>query len=132
MVISLQLLFLYVLECKECIITGIYHIMHLYGRAAFREYKRRKNEKWTIAGCCIVSFFVLFVFKYFNFFVDSINGLLNMAGGGRPIGLRLNLLLPIGISYYTFQAVGYVIDVYRGEKAEHNLIKYAADRKSVV
>ena len=45
MVISLQLLFLYVLECKECIITGIYHIMHLYGRAAFREYKRRKNEK---------------------------------------------------------------------------------------
>lgn len=87
--------------------------------------KEEKTKKWMIAGCCIVSFSILFLFKYFNFFVDSINSFLNMAGSGRAIGLRLDLLLPIGISYYTFQAVGYVIDVYRGEKAEHNLIKYA-------
>ena len=98
---------------------------YITGRLLEKE-KEGKNKKWMIAGCCIVSFFVLFIFKYFNFFVDSINGLLNMAGSGRSIGLRLNLLLPIGISYYTFQAIGYVIDVYRGEKAEHNLIKYAA------
>lgn len=87
--------------------------------------KEEKNKKWIVAGCCIASFSILFVFKYFNFFVDSVNNFLNMAGNGRTIGLRLDLLLPIGISYYTFQAVGYVIDVYRGEKAEHNLIKYA-------
>ena len=98
---------------------------YITGRLLEKE-KEGKNKKWMIAGCCIVSFFVLFIFKYFNFFVDSINGLLNMAGSGRSIGLRLNLLMPIGISYYTFPAIGYVIDVYRGEKAEHNLIKYAA------
>lgn len=87
--------------------------------------KEEKRKKWIVAGCCIVSFSVLFVFKYFNFFLDSINSLLNMAGNGKGIGFRLDLLLPIGISFYTFQAVGYVIDVYRGEKAEHDLIKYA-------
>lgn len=87
--------------------------------------KEEKRKKWIVAGCCIASFSFLFLFKYFNFFVDSINGLLDAAGSGSRIGLRLNLLLPIGISFYTFQAVGYVIDVYRGEKAEHNLIKYA-------
>lgn len=87
--------------------------------------KEEKRKKWTLAGCCIASFSILFVFKYFNFFLDSINSLLNMAGNGRGIGFRLDLLLPIGISFYTFQAVGYVIDVYRGEKAEHDLIKYA-------
>ena len=87
--------------------------------------KEEKNKKWIVAGCCIVSFSILFIFKYFNFFIDSINNLLNMTGTGKTIGLRLDLLLPVGISYYTFQSVGYVIDVYRGEKAEHNLIKYA-------
>lgn len=87
--------------------------------------KEEKRKKWIVAGCCAASFSILFVFKYFNFFMDNINSLLNITGTGRTIGLRLNLLLPIGISYYTFQAVGYVIDVYRGEKAEHNLVKYA-------
>lgn len=84
-----------------------------------------KRKKWIVAGCCLASFSFLFVFKYFNFLIDSLNGLLKMAGNGNVIGLRLDLLLPIGISFYTFQAVGYVIDVYRGEKAEHHLIKYA-------
>lgn len=94
------------------------------GRFLERE-KNGKKKKWILAGCCIVSFSFLFVFKYFNFFTDSINNLFRMAGSGKSIGLRLDLLLPVGISYYTFQAVGYVIDVYRGEKAEHNLIDYA-------
>lgn len=87
--------------------------------------KEEKNKKWIVAGCCIANFSILFVFKYFNFFANSINGLLNMAGNGKTIGWRLDLLLPVGISYYTFQSVGYMIDVYRGEKAEHNLVKYA-------
>ncbi len=84
-----------------------------------------KRKKRIVAVCCVASFSFLSLFKYFNFLVDSINGLSGMVGNGKIIGLRMDFLLPIGISFYTFQAVGYVIDVYRGEKAEHNLIKYA-------
>lgn len=84
-----------------------------------------KRKKWILAGCCIVSFSFLFLFKYYNFFADSINTLFRIAGGRGTVGARLDFLLPVGISYYTFQAVGYVIDIYRGEKAEHNLIRYA-------
>ena len=54
---------------------------------------------------------VLFLFKYYNFFTDSIYAILDY------IGMRINfpefkLLLPVGISFYTFQAIGYLVDVY--------------------
>lgn len=75
----------------------------------------------TIAICLGV----LFCFKYFNFISDSISNLFAMfAIPMHPI--TLNLLLPVGISFYTFQTFGYVIDVYRGDiKAERHFGKYA-------
>lgn len=68
---------------------------------------------------------VLFVFKYYNFFMDIISQVFP----GREF-FRLQLLLPVGISFYTFQALGYTIDVYRGEKkggisVEKNFLTYA-------
>lgn len=86
--------------------------------------KEEKVKKQIIAICCVVNFAVLFVFKYFNFSIDSINWVLNKTGNGL-INRRLDILLPVGISFYTFQAIGYMIDVYRGNKAERDLIKYA-------
>ncbi|MGH1362028.1 MAG: MBOAT family O-acyltransferase [Calditrichia bacterium] len=68
---------------------------------------------------------VLFSFKYANFFGDSINGLLNQfnIAAGVPY---LDVLLPVGISFYTFQSMSYSIDVYRGEKeAETHFGKFA-------
>lgn len=68
---------------------------------------------------------VLFVFKYFNFAFDSISAVL------RLFSVQLNpwvldLLLPVGISFYTFQTLSYVIDVYRGDiEAEHHFGYYA-------
>ena len=110
----------------KCALLLVFITLCTYIAGRFLETaKEEKSKKWIVAGCCIAGFSILFVFKYFNFFTDSINSLLHMAGSGKSIGLRLDLLLPVGISYYTFQAVGYVIDVYRGEKAEHNLVKYA-------
>ena len=69
---------------------------------------------------------VLFVFKYFNFFSSSLNSLLGFAGiNNDPI--IINLVLPVGISFYTFQTMSYVIDVYRGKtEVEHHFGKYAA------
>lgn len=53
---------------------------------------------------------LLFAFKYFNFFSDALAGL----RGGPAVPYHLDVLLPVGISFYTFQTLGYTIDVYRG------------------
>lgn len=85
--------------------------------------KRKKKLFLTIS--LIINFGILFVFKYFNFINESIFALLEYLGIRWNVP-NLNVLLPVGISFYTFQAVGYSIDVYRGTiKAENNFITYA-------
>jgi D-alanyl-lipoteichoic acid acyltransferase DltB (MBOAT superfamily) len=69
---------------------------------------------------------VLFTFKYFDFFADSLALLLGRFGVTALLPL-LHLVLPIGISFYTFQSMSYTIDVYRGElRAERDPVKYFA------
>lgn len=67
---------------------------------------------------------ILFFFKYFNFAAGSLSLVLGKIGvtAAAP---SFNILLPVGISFYTFQALSYTADVYRGLKAEKNLLKYA-------
>jgi alginate O-acetyltransferase complex protein AlgI len=66
---------------------------------------------------------ILGFFKYFNFFVDSLNLILIPLGLDLP---ELKILLPIGISFYTFETLSYVIDVYRGHtEPAHSLLDYA-------
>lgn len=68
---------------------------------------------------------ILFVFKYANFFLENLDKVLS-ACGVEIIQRRLDLLLPVGISFYTFQALSYAIDVYRKDiPAERNFIRYA-------
>jgi D-alanyl-lipoteichoic acid acyltransferase DltB (MBOAT superfamily) len=67
----------------------------------------------------------LFVFKYFNFFIDSAREWLSVVGITVP-PMVLELVLPIGISFYTFQTLSYTIDVYRGQvKPERHLGYFA-------
>lgn len=91
---------------------------------ALEKKVEEKSKKRIVTICCLVNLGILFVFKYFNFSIDSINWLLNSIEKG-TIQSRIDLLLPVGISFYTFQAIGYIIDVYRGSKAEHDFVKYA-------
>ncbi len=68
---------------------------------------------------------ILAVFKYFNFLLGNINEIIHLFNKDMSIPL-LNVILPVGISFYTFQALGYSIDVYRKDTpAEHNFIVYA-------
>ena len=68
---------------------------------------------------------VLFLFKYYNFFADSICEVLS-AGGRDMQASPLALLLPVGISFYTFQTLSYTIDVYRGVLVPtNNFVKFA-------
>ncbi len=71
-----------------------------------------------IAVAAIISF--MLYFKYTDFFIDNFN---KVTGLAIPL---LRLALPIGISFYTFQIISYVVDVYRGEKAQKNPINLAA------
>lgn len=82
----------------------------------------KKKKKALLIVNIVVSLTILFVFKYYNFFIQSLADLLFH---GDTHGLLLNVILPIGISFYTFQSLGYSIDVYRGTiRPTKNVIAY--------
>lgn len=86
---------------------------------------RTRRKKLCVAASFILNLFILLIFKYLNFGIDS----LNQFFGYLHITLNVpafDLLLPVGISFYTFQALGYTVDVYRGDiYAERNFFHYA-------
>ena len=90
-----------------------------------RNAENERKKKTILTVSLVLNFSMLFVFKYYNFINVSIESLMS------SVGLRwnvpyLNVLLPVGISFFTFQAAGYIIDVYRGTiKAEKNFLTYA-------
>lgn len=93
------------------------------------EKTEEKNEIRYKKLCVAVSFFInlgiLFFFKYFDFALENVNRVLE-ALNVTVLEKPFDVLLPVGISFYTFQALGYTVDVYRGDiKAEKNLIRYA-------
>lgn len=68
---------------------------------------------------------ILFLFKYFDFFVDNMNRVLQLLNM-EMVTPTFDVILPVGISFYTFQALSYTMDVYRGEiYVERNFFKYA-------
>ncbi len=95
---------------------------------ASRVIEGRKNSlvrKLCLAVTLVICLGVLFFYKYFNFLSGSVTGIITMLGG-EPEPFMLNLVLPVGISFYTFQTLSYVIDVYRGQiKTEPNFFFYA-------
>ncbi|MGI5960206.1 MAG: MBOAT family O-acyltransferase [Massiliimalia sp.] len=79
----------------------------------------RKLARRFVASSMIINLCVLGFFKYADFVIGNINGLFGL---GLPL---LNLPLPIGISFYTFQTMSYTVDVYRGDaKVQNNIISF--------
>lgn len=90
--------------------------------AATEDEHARKRLLWI---SCATGLGILGFFKYFNFFVGSAESLLR-GFGLDPEGWRLNIILPVGISFYTFQSMSYTIDVYRRRMAPtRSFIDYA-------
>lgn len=87
--------------------------------------KTNNHKKISISICLVINLLILFAFKYYNFAIDTITYI--VATSGLRINIpHSNLLLPVGISFYTFQCIGYIIDVYRKEiKPERNFVTYA-------
>ena len=83
------------------------------------------RRKTWVAASLVINLAILFFFKYYNFTAISVTSLFSVLGFGARVP-TLNILLPVGISFYTFQALGYTIDVYRKNvPCEKNFIDYA-------
>lgn len=79
-------------------------------------HSAERGQDWTarlsVTANIVINLLVLGVYKYYDFFVNSLAELFTMMGV--PFGLStLNLILPVGISFYTFQALSYTVDVYK-------------------
>lgn len=93
-------------------------------KKAYKE--RQKNKRFAVMTVCLIlNFGILAVLKYTNFVIANINGILELTGSTKVLAFQ-DLLLPLGISFYTFQSMGYLIDVHRGTyPAQKNLFKFA-------
>ena len=88
-----------------------------------RRRKKEHRKKWLTAGI-VFNLFWLFLFKYSGFFAENLNILLTYLGL-EPLLPICRLPLPIGISFYTFQAISYLADVYRKDASyEPSFIDY--------
>ncbi len=92
-------------------------------KAALAAIKRRK--KWIVAAALLINLGMLFVLKYLSFTETAIAAILGKLGISW-LPKQPELLLPLGVSFFVFQSVGYVIDQYRGKyEAQKNPLKYA-------
>jgi len=80
------------------------------------KFRHRRNMAYLVIGCMLIfNLSIIFIFKYLMFAIENMNRYLKMDLG------TMEIMLPIGISFFTFQAISYVIDIYRGKgKAQKN------------
>jgi alginate O-acetyltransferase complex protein AlgI len=96
-----------------------------YFSGIYIENTTGRKRKLLLIGSLVANIGTLVVFKYYNFLNEAISGLFGLSERGMHLPY-LNILLPIGLSFHTFQAMSYTIEVYRGnQKAEKHFGIYA-------
>lgn len=91
-------------------------------RKAYKESANKKRKR-ILTCTLLLNFGILFMLKYFNFLSGSVAAMLNIPAENAPV---IHLLLPLGVSFYTFISTGYLIDVYRETVSpEKNIFKLA-------
>ena len=114
-----------VLIALSTVITWLSGLLIARAGAIPDERVRTRRKKLWVAASFVSNLAILLFFKYYGFFAANVNGLFGLAG----LSFRapaLDVVLPVGISFYTFQALGYTVDVYRGDIAPcRNLFRYA-------
>ena len=97
----------------------------IIGKMIFKEEKQQKRKWLLIVSLCVNLGFLGF-FKYFNFFVDSFVNAFSLFGTA-PHASTLNIILPVGISFYTFQTLSYTLDIYHKKfKPTNNIFAFFA------
>lgn len=98
-----------------------------YYRGRENEEGGKRRQRLVCAANLILNFLILGVFKYYNFFADSLAQLVWSLFHYQLDWVTLNVILPVGISFYTFQALSYTIDVYRKDvPVTKNIIEFCA------
>ena len=118
-ILLISSLFFYFYGEPRYIIVLIFSCIFNYYYGKLLENKNR-SKKLLLTINLVINFGILFYFKYFNFFLDNINALFSTNLSW------VNVIMPIGISFFTFQATSYVIDIYRGKiKSAKNILTFA-------
>lgn len=87
---------------------------------------KKNSQKWLVFACFLINIGILFFYKYLDFAFVQLNKLMSLAHL-TPIANPLSFVVPLGISFYTFKALSYIMDIYRGKiEAERNPLIYAA------
>jgi alginate O-acetyltransferase complex protein AlgI len=108
-----------------CLLIAISTIADYFLAIQIEQSKEQTRKKSLLIASLTINLGILGFFKYFNFFVDSFSQMVGQLGF-TPDYLHLNIILPVGISFYTFQTLSYSIDVYRGNlKPTKNFIDFA-------
>ena len=92
-------------------VTACYAGIRMLGTAGTEDQKRRR---WILAATILVNIGILVVLKYVNFGIYTIDGIARMFGSSKTLIRSVDFLVPLGVSFYTFSLLGYVIDVYYG------------------
>jgi len=107
------------------LLVGTIAVGFIFGILTERRQAAGKCAKAVVSIAIVILLVTLGIFKYYGFFVDSFAIVLGSFGLSPSIP-TLHIILPVGISFYIFQTIGYVIDVYRKEiSAEKNLVDFA-------
>ncbi len=110
----------YIIAAKWCALLLAATTVFVYFASSFVEKREGRAKKAALAVSVCVLLAALVFFKYFNFFSETVASL----SGSDPFLLKL--VLPVGISFYTFQLVAYLTDIYRGDaERERNFIAFA-------
>lgn len=97
-----------------------------YFSAILIEKRQGRSRKMILAISICANIGLLAFFKYFNFANENLTWLLGVLGRENPVG-NLDIILPIGLSFHTFQSMAYTIDVYRGKYSAEKHLGYFAN-----
>lgn len=102
-------------------IFGLVVVNYLFGLVLGRATSGRRP---LLAAFVTFDLAVLGIFKYFDFFIGSVVGGANAVLGAQLYATPLGLILPLGISFFTFEFVHYLVDIYRGDVPVHSFTKF--------
>jgi len=101
-------------DIRFCLLLGGITVANQIAAKAIHASEDERRRKWICAAAVVFDLGVLGVFKYYGFFTQNVGDLLDSFGLGMPLPL-LSIALPVGVSFFTFQAISYTVDVKRRE-----------------
>jgi D-alanyl-lipoteichoic acid acyltransferase DltB (MBOAT superfamily) len=124
MIICASYLFYAAASWRFCILLAALTVANqIAARAVYRTVDERRRT-WIVASAVAFDLGVLAVFKYYGFFVQNFADSLDEVGLGMPMPL-ITIALPVGVSFFTFQAISYAVDVKRGIAQPSSTLDFA-------